>query len=281
MAYRLERMENEGLILGYSAVVDVTAIGFFCFRIYIDFQHMTSLQTEQFVKEMKRHSEVVQAYLIRGHWDAALYVVLPSLMHFRKLWDKILLNYKKEIKEHSVFTYAPIYNLSKPFLNRSSLRTVRSIGVADAQKVSSEDWQLIQLYSQNVRVSLIELSKKLNRSRYAIKKRLKELRESKIISGTNVDLDPQKLDQKFYTIALSLESFKIIDSLYDFCSMQRSIYQINRIIGGDDFEIKVMVKSKQELVSLIDKIKLKFPGKIRDDNYFSFQPVYSRGIVPY
>lgn len=281
VSYRLKRLENEGLILGYSAVVDVTAIGFFCFRVYVDLQHMTQESTVKFVKRIQHFPEVVQVNLLRGRYDVALYVVVPELMQFRELWDKILLEYKSQIKSHLVFTYAPIYNFSKPFTKNFRLRSVKGIGLAKSQTINSSDWKLLELYSKNVRRPYLELATELGVSSYYVKKRITDFISQGIISGTGIDLNPHVIKNKFYTISLSLVSMDVLDNLYKYCSSQKQVYQINRVIGGDDFEIKVMIKDKEELLDLIDRIKKRFLGKIKDDSYFSFIPLYSRGIVPF
>jgi len=40
-----------------------------------------------------------------------------------------------------------------------------------------------------------------------------------------------------------------------------------------------MAESKIKLLQIIDQLKEKFP-EIRDDDFFEFNPVYSKGIIP-
>ena len=68
--------------------------------------------------------------------------------------------------------------------------------------------------------------------------------------------------------------------VFEYCKQHKNIYQINRSIGGADFEIEVIVKNLPHLLSLIDEMKQQFPEVIRDVDYFGFSTFHILKYIP-
>ena len=51
--FRIHRLEKEKIILGYSAIVDMSKLGYFTFRIYLKWQNMTEEQKKEFYDDVK------------------------------------------------------------------------------------------------------------------------------------------------------------------------------------------------------------------------------------
>ena len=81
-------------------------------------------------------------------------------------------------------------------------------------------------------------------------------------------------------VSFLLREGKHSQELFHYCKSIPEVYQINRIIGGDDLELLFMVENRQELLKLVDQIKEKFRQSIVDDSSFEFTTVYSQGIIP-
>ena len=58
------------------------------------------------------------------------------------------------------------------------------------------------------------------------------------------------------------------------------IYQINKSIGGADFEIEVIVKDLNHLTQLIEEIKHTFRNIVKDVEYFGFSTFYLLKFIP-
>ena len=83
-----------------------------------------------------------------------------------------------------------------------------------------------------------------------------------------------------YRIDLQLNSTARNKELFEFCKMRKNIYQINKTIGGADFEIEIIVKDNNHLLELIDEIKTKFKGVVNDIDYFAFSVFHILKYIP-
>ena len=68
--------------------------------------------------------------------------------------------------------------------------------------------------------------------------------------------------------------------LFEFCKYHKNIYQVNRSIGGADFEIEVIVRDLNHLLELIDEIKVMFNDVVNDIEYFGFSTFHILQYIP-
>ena len=276
ISYRIKRMEDTGFITGYTAMIDVFSLGYSLFRVYIDLQHMQEKEKHNFAEAMKTNPNIINIILVREQWDLGLFILTKDIKEFREFWDTILVRYRKNIRNHKVFIYAPVYHYEKSFLPKS-IREEKILGYGENSSLKA-DVKLLFEYAANVRIPLLLLAKKIKRAPITVKKQLAQLKKEKIILGHLLEINPSVLAYHYYIVELTLENINRRE-FFNTCKKIPEIYGINRIIGGADEEIVCMVESKQHLLKIIDQLKEKFP-ELKDDKYMEFHPFYSKGIVP-
>ena len=89
-----------------------------------------------------------------------------------------------------------------------------------------------------------------------------------------------KLGYEGYRVDLELSSTKDNKRLFEFCRQHKNIYQINKSIGGANFEMEVIVKDLQHLLKLIDEIKMEFKEAVDDVDYFGFSTFHILNYIP-
>ena len=47
--YRMKKLEEAGVITGYTAIVDMSRLGYFTFRVYFDLQNITEAQKKEMI----------------------------------------------------------------------------------------------------------------------------------------------------------------------------------------------------------------------------------------
>jgi len=62
--YRMKKLEEDGIITGYHAIVDMAKLGYFSFRIYLRFHQTTEEEEKQFVALCPELDVVSQGYTI-------------------------------------------------------------------------------------------------------------------------------------------------------------------------------------------------------------------------
>lgn len=282
VSYRLKKLEESGIITGYHAIVDMSKLGYFTFRLYFKLQQMTESDGRSFVNHVK--SNLPQVWTItsmHGKWDYALFIGVKNIQEFHTVWDDIMYKYKENIKSYNVALYAPIYNFNRKIFTEKAKEVVERVyGAGEREDLDKLDNELITLYANNVRQSSLEMGNKLNVSHDTISKRIRILEKKKVIVGYNLGLDLEKLGFTGYRVDLQLKSTKKNKELFQFCKMHKYIYQINKSIGGADFEIEVIVEDRAHLLKILDEIKIEFKEVINDIDYFGFSVFHLLKYIP-
>jgi len=282
ISYRLEKLEHARIITGYHAIVDMSKLGFFTFRVYLKLQQMSLQDRDALAEYARKHfSQIWTVVSMHGKWDIAIFIGVKTIIEFHTVWDGLLAEYKRRIKSYNVAVYAPIINFNRKFLlptNEPGIERVYGAGIAEP--IDQLDKQIIDVYAVNVRQSASEIGRKLSISPELVRARIKSLERRKVIIGYRAGFDLGKLNLTGYRVDLQLISTERNKELLQFCSMHRNIYQMNKSIGGADFEIEIVVKDLSHLLQLIDEIRMRFKDVINDAEWLGFTTIHVLKYIP-
>ncbi len=279
--FRMKRLEEEKIVTHYTAIVDMAKLGFFTFRIYVKFQQMSSEEINAVGEYLKTKQNIWTIAICHGKWDLAFFIGTKQIEDVHTIWDDFLLKYKKNVAGYNFSLYSPIYNFNRTFFIESKKEIVlRMYGARKKVAVDDTDWKIITAYAPQVRQSVLELSRKIRLSPETIRKRIKKLEKEKIICGYKIGLDINTLGYCSYRIDFELLLTSQNKELFEYCSRHKNIYQINKTLGGADFEIQLIVKGLPELLGIIEEIKARFKGVINNASYFSYSTYHLLNYIP-
>jgi Lrp/AsnC family leucine-responsive transcriptional regulator len=91
-ARRVERLEADGIITGYSAQVDQTRCGLpVTVFVSVELERQDRTAIAAFERAIGRCEEVMECYLMTGSRDVLLRVVAADLMHFDRFLEEQLM----------------------------------------------------------------------------------------------------------------------------------------------------------------------------------------------
>jgi Lrp/AsnC family leucine-responsive transcriptional regulator len=87
---RIKAMERIGIIQGYTALINKTALGLNFFAIIL-LNPTSSSEIDTITQKIKKVKNVVRLYEISGHHRLAVFMVAPSYAELKKIVNKQLL----------------------------------------------------------------------------------------------------------------------------------------------------------------------------------------------
>lgn len=87
---RIKAMERIGIIQGYTALINKTALGLNFFAIIL-LNPTSSSEIDTVTQKIKKVKNVVRLYEISGHHRLAVFMVAPSYSELKKIVNKQLL----------------------------------------------------------------------------------------------------------------------------------------------------------------------------------------------
>jgi DNA-binding Lrp family transcriptional regulator len=238
IAYRIHRLRKENILRSCTAIVDMTRLGYIIFRVYIKWQNMDESMKKAFYDDLSKKEFIWTIAILHGKWDFAIFIGLKNELYienFHNIWQDILKSHKEKITDHKIAIYSPIYNFNKRFFSDDRTEIIsRVYGNNKSVEYDDLDLKLVQIYSQDVRQSLIEMANKTKTSIETVRRRIKDLEKKKIIVGYKIDLNLPKLGYQGYRVDFSLNSISRLDEIIEYIQNHKYFYQINKSIGGAD-----------------------------------------------
>jgi Lrp/AsnC family transcriptional regulator, leucine-responsive regulatory protein len=118
------------------------------------------------------------------------------------------------------------------------------------------DVKILELLQENARVSVSEISRKVNLSLSAVSERLKKLEASKVIKNYTIILDPEFLGKELSVIMnISLENPEHTQDFVEFIQSDSEILECHYITGEYDYALKITTRNTQTLEHMMNRIK--------------------------
>lgn len=122
--------------------------------------------------------------------------------------------------------------------------------------IDSIDAKILEVLQENARVSISEISKRINLSLSAVSDRLKKLEQSGIIEQYTTVLSPKKMDRGLQAVMLvGVNGSLDTKDLFKIVNESDEILECFFVTGSCDYIIKIATKDTDSLAALMKKIK--------------------------
>jgi Lrp/AsnC family leucine-responsive transcriptional regulator len=276
VASRVKKLEDYGIIKKYYAVIDYSKLGYFCYRIYLVFQNTNPTKEKEIINYFVNDKNVFWVCKAQGKYDLEMAIWIKSLRDFDTFWEKTLQKYRDYFSDQIVSVYLSInylkssYLLDKEFISPDQLDKDIA-GLSNREKVDEIDYKILVMLANNSRIQSIEIAKKLSLNSITVSNRIKNLVKKGVIVGYRINIDFLKLDYEFYKVDINLNDYKQRKKIIDLFKRYSSLLYITKTAGYADLEMDFVVENVTELIEIIESVKNKLPGLIKNYNYF-FQP---------
>ncbi len=277
--YKIKRLENEGAIIGYYAVIDNSKLGYFSFRIYANFFNTKPEQEEEFIEWLKNEERVGVVAKIESIYDFVVMLWVKDVYEFDKFWLEFKKKFRSYFWNERVDVFTSVYHFKRKYLlDENRFESYEFIGENKIVEYDELDLKILRLLAKNARIALIEIAEKLKTPERTIAFRIKKMEKNKVIQGYRTNINLGKIGYEYYKINMVLNDFENYDRLFEFTNNHPNIVYFDRTLSDLDFEIDVEVKSRQELLELLEEVKAEF--NVRSTEILTFKQYYKLELLP-
>jgi Lrp/AsnC family transcriptional regulator for asnA, asnC and gidA len=266
----IDKMQKMGIITGATIHINYRTFGYKAVaHILINVNSQKADRLTEFLKEIP---EIYAVYSrgVKGKIDVV--AILKTLKQLDEINDKIKRKFTiLEIKT-AIWTDVKEMNDNLALIpeNRKKSRDAIDLDLDLKEKRGSQhltideiDQKIVDKLSENVWISIEDLSVEIGVSVYSIKRRYEKLKKNGALKVT-VQINPEKLGYRalciFFTVTSNEKSLTIIEKI----SKIPDIISIMKTTGDYDLQIWAMVQDIDELLSIQNEIG-KVPGISRVD----------------
>ena len=285
VAYRIKKLQEEGVIKNFYTEIDTFRLGYNVFRIYINFQYVTSEIKEEIIQYFVDYKNSWVVVTVKAEVDLDVVIWVKDIFEFYQFWEKTLDKYEDYFAKYDISIYIQAFVYKKSYLlNLESDEKDREMFKihcgADPVKVDETDYLLLNELALNSRAPLIELAEKLNCSSQSINYRIKNLVKSGIIKAFRVNVALSKLGLQNFKTDIYLKEHKLKKPIINYLKDKPYLQFMNLAIGWADLEPEFVVKNFDELVKILDEINAKFSGAIKKQSFFIAEKLYKLRCMP-
>ena len=284
--YRIKRMEDLGIITGFWTAINSLKLGYYAFRIYINFLDVSPSIQKEIIQYFKNYKNVWSLQSAKGPVDLGAVIWADYIYKFNQFWNQTLDKYGNYFEKYAVSILTQVTCLKKSYLilnnyEKSDREFYKINCIGGPEGIDQIDYQLLNEIAINARIPLVKLSEKLKTSSQAINYRIKNLMKKGIILAFRVDIDISKLNLQNCIIDIYLKDHTKGKQVEDFIKKNPYVENIMDItIGWCDLNFELIVKNIETLTQLIEEIDKKYPGAIRKTNFWMGRKIYKVRWLP-
>ena len=213
VAYRINKMQEEGVIKNFWTAINTFKLNYQVFRIYINFHYVSSKIKNEIIQYFINYRNSWAVVSVEGPIDLSLVIWVRNIYEFYKFWDKTLEKYEDYFEKYTISAYIQAIGYKKSYLlgksNRSNNKIMyKTTCDGTTVKIDEIDYKILNEIAVNARISLVELAEKIGCSSQSIKYRLKNLEKSGVIQAYRVNIDRSFLGLQIYKVDVFLRDYR-------------------------------------------------------------------------
>lgn len=258
--YRMKQLEKRGIVKGYYASLDLSKLGYLFCRIFLRFQNISQEKEQEIINFCKNYYCAGWMYTIDGPWDIGLAIYPKNIKEIEKFYDLLAYKYGKFILDKAVSIATTIWHFKHNYLYEKKDYSQAILGEESNIKIDAKDIELLKLLAKDARFPIIDLAEKLKLSPNAVKYRIKNLVQSKVIIAFRANININALGYEHYKVFLQLQNLDKdkLNSLIDFFRKNENVIYITKPLGLADLEFEIILRNEKELHVFLRELRNKF-----------------------
>ena len=259
VSFRIKRLLKENYLKGFYTVFNTSKLGMYYYKIYLKFHEATPEIEKRIIKFIKDYKTSAYVGSTEGNYDLISLILVKSARDFTSFLDLLGDKFGKYILEKDIHIVTISHRLNEKFLYAgSSSKHSYYQDKLENIKIDEIDKQLLQIISNNARISLVDLARKMKVDAKVAQYRLKKLEKKGIIIAYVSSPNFDKLSLRFIQLNFNLKNRKIIPEIIDFFDKTKTCLFALELIGKYDLTVEIHIKDEEELRKVLDKFKEQF-----------------------
>ena len=258
--YRIEKLKQDGILLGTTAIVNSYLLGYSGFRAYVFLMGTTKTQEDEIVSWLVKQKEASVVATTLDFREIGIMSWVKSSASFSGFIRNLKEKYGKFIASLQIFPYVGTIYYPRNYLvtqESASATVVRPVGSVSCDDL---DLAILRELSVDCRKSCLEISSKLKVSAKTVINRINSLERKGVIAGYTANINVSKLGYHYYKLNIVFSNNVRYSELLSFAEKSRFVTYIDETISQYDVELNVEVPDDAHLKALLDGLKEEFGG---------------------
>ena len=283
--YRIDNMIESGLIVRFNTVINYFKLGIVKYKLYLQLRNINAEKLEEICLYLKDNKKTEWIASSSGKWEIMVSFLVRNINEFDEEIMALQNKYHEYIKEKSVTATLYLAHHVREYLQKSaySAQNVVYHTTKDPQEaIDDVDMELLRLLTNNARMPVTEIAKKLKTTARVIQYRMQQLEKKQIILAYKCQLDPKIMGNIFCKgiFYISTATEQRLKEFIAYCSGIKEAVWPQRVIGNWDFEIGLEVPNYDRSQEIISDVKNRFSDIVSNSEFCIVSKEYKLDLFP-
>lgn len=256
--YRIKRFSDLGLIKGFVVNVDYTCLGFSLYKFDIDLVNVHSDTRSKFIFDLKRERNARVNSFVQSSRDIEIFFWARNSHEVDDFLHHVLDKYSQYINKKEVLLVTKCVFTKSAYLH--SKREITFRFDSKCEKVDEVDMKIIDRLSENPRMQIIELAKKLKIPQSTAVTKIKTLYRRGVIKNVVPVIDSSMIGYTRFGVDISFNNLKKRKAIFDYLCVSKHIVSVFEYVGSYDLGFECYFRNAIELEKFIETIRNETDG---------------------
>ncbi len=259
VAYRINRLHENGIIVRYFPVLDMHKLGYHTSRLYLDLEEMDPKQELEFITFLDQHINAGMIFRMDYPYRYGIVVWVPAIYDTEKIIESIKRQLGRTLIKYNHSLFCTFRQYPKDYLFKTKEHD-RQLTLQPSEKVDydQEDFRILKELAKDARASSAQIARLLKIPQTTVSHKIRLLEKKKVILGYRAEIDIAKLGHINYFLEIYLNDNSVLPKIESWADVNKNVVWLQKIIGTCDIEIEVEVHDRQELETLLNELRGRF-----------------------
>ena len=287
---RVRRLEHEGAIQKYLAVIDLSRLGYSGYKVLLRFQSADNDLRAELVGYVKAHSNVEFVSSTDGNFDLNFNIFAKNIEELDGYLREFNNRFGRFISERQMMPLivGKFYPRACLVVKKERERAkMAHFGIRKEEAampgIDAKDRAILKALGQNARADVKGMANAVSLSPDAVRLRIRRLESDGIIQQYAIVLGVGAVGRLNYKVLIRLENLddRKSKALEEYWSRHPNVWFSSRAIGPWDEEVNVDAASPAEFRVIMSEIKERFSGIIRDYSILAMYSIDKLDFYPF
>ncbi len=281
---RISNLQKEGIIKKFHTVIDTGKLGYIPFRLLINLQNASPEKENEILSYLKEKPIITWLVSIQGEYDIGALILVKKIEEVNSFWEELLNTYGNYIEKRLLTLMAAIHYYSRAYFldKEKNYFEILTLTFPNELPLDEKDKEILKILAQDSRALIVNIASKVRLTPKTIIEKIKKLEKKKIIVGYKTVFDLEKIGYSYFKVNFLLNN-TLLEKKRDlklFIKNHPNIIYEDEVLGGDDIEIEIQVENIQKLREVLNKIKEKYAGIIKDYKILEYYKEHKYLFLP-
>ena len=266
--YRINRMEQQGVIEGYYVMTDLGKLGLWQIKICLQLRKYNKKLEDELLRFLETKPYVKRVASCRGAFDLLITIGSSDLRQLNTYKEELYMKLDQYISRESMSVILEIHGYRRCYLHGEKTSSEDYIPILDViakKNLDQTDWKILTELSKDGKASIMDIAYRIRSTEKTVAQRIRRMERDKVILGCRVALNTQLLGIAVYKMFVHTHNITRKRQLefYEFCRKNPNITHLSKVLGVWDYEVEFEFFEGEDFYSLVSDMRDAFSDVIK------------------